>query len=265
MHTRHPLRMRVASLCWLATAFSLFLAAPSISRAGGLQASPILLEFGNTQKSQTLWLTNTGEHPLRAQIRVQQWTQFDQEDRLQPSNALLASPPLVEIAAGQKQLVRVVQAAAPGTNANEAAFRLIVDELPGGAETVTSGLQFLLSYSIPAFVLPPGSVPQLERQGPYIPTDAQLLQGHWNVQGKKATLTVRNTGNQRIRISQLSWVTTAGERMDIAPGLFGYVLAGQQMRWTHTLPSPLPANGTLSAKLNDDPEPQALPQITTGP
>lgn len=262
MHPRHPPLSRVASLRWLATAALLLLLAVSIhSRAGSLQVAPILLEFAPTQNSQTLWLANTGQHPLRAQIRVQQWTQVDGQDVLQPSDALLASPPLVEIAAGHSQLVRLVQAAASNT-AGELAFRLIVDELPGGADTMGSGLQFLLRYSVPVFVLPPGAIPQLERSGARPVTDAQLLQGQWRMEGRNATLTLQNNGKQRIRISQLSWVTPSGPAVDISPGLLGYVLAGSRMRWTLPLPADLPASGTLQAKLNDDVDLQPLPQLT---
>jgi len=255
--------VRVASPRWLATTtLALFLAASNHVQAGSLQASPILLEFAHGQNSQTLWLANTGHQPLRAQIRVQEWNQVDQQDVLQPSDALLASPPLTEIPAGQSQLVRVVQAT-PGTNSQEKAFRLIVDELPGDERKNGTGLHLLLRYSIPAFVLPPGAVPQLERTGHSL-TDAQLLQGHWKLDGNNAILTLRNSGTQRIRISQLSWAPPSGPRIDLTPGLLGYVLAGAQMRWTLPLSAALPVNGTFYAKLNDDTHPQPLPQITAG-
>lgn len=264
MFTRHPPRKRVASLSWLATvALSLLLPLSAPTRAGSLQVAPILLEFANGQNSQTLWLANTGEYPLRAQIRVQQWTQVDMQEVLQPSDALLASPPLIDIAAGHSQLVRLVQAA-PAHPTHESAFRLIVDELPGGADTVASGLQFLLRYSIPVFVLPLGAIPQLERTGAITPTNAQLLQGDWNVEGGNATLTLQNHSEQRIRISQLNWVTPSGTSVEISAGLLGYVLAGSQVRWTLPLRAALPANGILQAKLNDDANPQPLPQLTHG-
>ncbi|HEX7990658.1 MAG TPA: fimbria/pilus periplasmic chaperone [Stenotrophomonas sp.] len=264
MNHRHPPRLRVASLARLATTTLALILLPLHSgHAGSLQVAPILLEFGHAQASQTLWLTNSGTEPLRAQIRVQHWTQDEGRESLQPSNTLLASPPLVDIEAGRSQLVRLLQAS-PATQANEDAFRLIVDELPGASSSASSSLHFLLRYSIPVFVLPEGATPLLERSGRREPTDAGQLQGNWSVQGGSATLSLRNHGSQRIRISQLSWAPTAGPPIDITPGLLGYVLAGRQMRWTLPVPTALPATGTLHARLNDDPAPQALSQVVTG-
>lgn len=269
MNHRHPRSLRVASLARLATVLparlpALLLALPLLtsfpSSAGNLQVAPILLEFANTQPSQTLWLTNSGTEALRAQVRVQGWIQQEGQEHLQPSDGLLASPPLMDIAPGQSQLVRIVQPQ-PGRHTDEQAFRLTIDEVPTATGSASSSLRFLLRYSIPVFVLPTGATPQLERTGKRLRTDAAQLQGHWQAGNSQATLVLHNHGGQRIRISQLSWIPTSGPAIEITPGLLGYVLAGQQMRWTLPLPGPLPADGFLHARLNDDVDPQALPQV----
>lgn len=264
MHTHAPHFARVTSWRQLLTAALVFLFCLALpAMAGSLQVAPILIEFSQDQPSQTLWLTNSGDQPLRAQVRVEQWTQVDAQDVLTPTDVLLASPPIVEIAPGQRQLVRVVRAQ-PVAADRESAFRLIVDELPGGSSAPSSGLQFLLRYSIPAFVLPAGVVPQLERTGKQPLFDVTVLQGEWTAKGTSGTLTLRNSGTQRARISQLSWVSPEGKRIELTPGLLGYVLPGQQMRWTLSLPEAISANGTLHAKLNDDPELQPLSRVNTG-
>ena len=263
MNNRHPPGLRVASLARLATTLGLILLPLSPGYAGSLQVAPILLEFGNAQNSQTLWLTNSGTEPLRAQIRVQHWSQEHGKESLQPSDALLASPPMIDIDPGRSQLVRMLQSR-PGAHTDENAFRLIVDELPGTGSSASSSLRFLLRYSIPVFVLPEGATSQLERSSRREPTDASQLQGHWSIQDGSATLSLHNRGTQRIRISQLSWAPTAAPPIDITPGLLGYVLAGRQMRWTLPVPTFLPANGTLHARLNDDAHSQPLSQVATG-
>ena len=277
MNHRHPRSLRVASLARLATVLlarlparlpalllALLLALPLLtslpSSAGNLQVAPILLEFANSQPSQTLWLTNSGTEALRAQVRVQHWAQQDGQEHQQPSDGLLASPPLMDIGPGQSQLVRIVQPQ-PGRHADEQAFRLTIDEVPTATGSASSSLRFLLRYSIPVFVLPTGATPQLERTGKRLHTDATQLQGHWQASNGQARLVLHNHGVQRIRISQLSWIPTSGPAIEITPGLLGYVLAGQQMRWTLPLPGPLPADGFLHARLNDDVDPQALPQV----
>ncbi|MCD9086404.1 molecular chaperone [Stenotrophomonas sp. SY1] len=248
-----PLRKRITTgLRLISTAIVIAGGTTPMAAAGTLQVAPIMLEFEQAQVAHTLWLSNSGPHPLRAQVRVQQWQQVDGQEQLQSSTALLASPPMSEIGPGQRQLVRIVreQTAAP---THEQAFRLIVDELPDTRQPDSSdGLQFLLRHSIPVFVLPAGVQAQLSRADKVADTDVSLLQGSWQTQGRNARLTLHNNGASRIRISQLSWLSANGHRVDITPGLLGYVLAGQQMRWTLSLPEALATHGTLHAKLNDD-------------
>lgn len=240
-----------------------FVGAAGHAGAGNLQVEPILLEFEHTQPAQILWLSNNGTQPLRAQVRIHQWQQADGQEQLLPSNALVASPPMSEIAPGQRQLVRIVREQVP-PSAREQAFRLIVDELPEpAAPTSAGGLQFLLRHSIPVFVLPAGTRAPQPPAGKAANTDIGLLQGSWRAQGRSASLTLHNNGTGRIRISQVSWLSADGRRVDITPGLLGYVLAGQQMRWTLSLPEALAAHGTLHAKLNDDTSAQALPLAGT--
>ncbi len=232
-------------------------------RAGSLQVAPIQLEFDSHQNAQMLWLTNSGSTPLRAQVRVQQWTQVDARDVLQPSDQLLASPPIIEMAPGQQQLVRLVRAD-PTPGEQESAFRLLVDELPHDPTAASPGLQLLLRYSIPVFVLPVGATPQLSRAGRPAALDVRQLRGSWQREGNSARLTLTNGTPQRVRISQLQWVTEADQRTVLIPGLLGYVLAGNRMQWNIPVPPGLPANGTLHAKLNDDADTQPLPQVTPG-
>lgn len=231
--------------------------------AGSLQVAPILLEFDNTQNAQTLWLTNSGSAPLRAQVRVQQWTQAAAQDVLQPSDLLLASPPIVEIGPGQQQLIRLVRTQ-PLPGEQETAFRLLVDELPYDPEAIAPGLQFLLRYSIPVFVLPAGAIPLLSRNGRPASSAARQLSGQWRRDHDNVQLALHNHGGQRVRISQLAWVSDAGQRTALIPGLLGYVLAGNQMQWNIPLPPGLPDDGALHATLNDDTDSQPLPQIATG-
>src|ERR1700761_6914140 len=93
----------------------------------GLQVAPILLELSARQNADGLWLSNTGAAALAAQVRVYHWTQANGEDRLDASRALVVSPPIVKLAPGARQLVRVVRSGAP-PEAREDAFRIVVDE-----------------------------------------------------------------------------------------------------------------------------------------
>lgn len=225
--------------------------------AASLQVAPILVELEDGENAEALWLSNAGETLIRAQVRVLAWSQADDEDQLRSSRGLLASPPILEIPPGERQLVRIVRPD-PGPVPAEQAYRLLVDELPDPEQEVSSGLQFLLQYSIPVFVLPPGVAPR-DMPGPKAPTDASVLTATVTGAGNQSTLTVFNRGNQRVRLSALASVDAGGTETMLVPGLVGYVLAGQRMQWPLDVSANSLRGRQLKVRLNDDREPQILP------
>jgi len=126
------------------------LAAATPAAASGLQIAPTGLQIAPGGPAQALWLTNTGDRELRAQVRAYRWSQANGKDDLEATQALVASPPMLNIPAGGRQLVRVIRTGQDAA-AGEQAFRLLVDELPQGAAT-TTGVQYVLRYSVPVFV-----------------------------------------------------------------------------------------------------------------
>src|SRR3546814_12612019 len=101
----------------------------SPARSVNLQVAPISLEIAAQEQAQTLTLGNTGDRPLRAQVRIMAWSQADGIEDLQPTRLLLASPPIVEIAPHAQQLVRIVRPdSTPATR--EPAYRPIANNLP---------------------------------------------------------------------------------------------------------------------------------------
>lgn len=223
----------------LAAALLAGLAATALpARASGLQVSPVSLQLKATQDAEGLWLSNTGHDLLHAQVRVYQWSQSGATDRLAPSQGLAISPPMLEIKPGERQLVRVIRVGGPPAGA-EAAYRLAIDELPLDLQG-KHGLQFVLHYSVPVFLEPPGAAP----------VSPQL---HWQMrqQGDRVVLEVANGGNGHAQLSALSFIGHAGRRIDIDDGLLGYVLPGATMHWTLKQPaSDFAAGGALEARIN---------------
>jgi fimbrial chaperone protein len=228
-------------------ALTLLLLVPTAARAAGLQVAPISLEFAAGSQAEALWLTNTGDAPIRAQVRVLRWTQVNGEESLTPSQDLRPSPAIVEIAPGQQQLVRIVRPVVEKAP-QEIAYRLLIDELPGASSQPATGLQFLLRYSVPVFLSAANVRPDEAR-----PVVSARVIG----EGADAKLEVINRGTKRARLSELATVDGAGDRHMLVPGLLGYVLAGQQMQWPIALP-PGASEGTFEARLNNDQTPQVL-------
>lgn len=242
------------------------------SGAAGLQVTPISLDFGALQRAQGVWLSNTGRTPLRAQLRLKAWKQADGAETLEDTGDLMASPPFVELPPGERQLVRLVRPQ-PSAPAVETAYRLLVDELPADestgeavaspSATPRNGLRLLFRYSIPVFV----GVSEKTAESP-LTTDRSAalaavvgqLAPEPSVAPDAMTLTVRNGGRQRVKLSEVVHVDGSGSRTPLAPGLLGYVLPGAAMQWRLRVPSSMHRiDGVIKARFNDDMDEQILP------
>ncbi len=226
-------------------------AACGMAGASGLQVAPVGLEFLPATPAQGLWLTNTGDQPLHAQVRVFQWTQAGGRDVLTPTQALVASPPMLSLAPGARQLVRVIRLGQPDANGGEQAYRLLVDELPQAQPQKQTGVQYVLRYSIPVFVEPAN------------PPDTTAIAAtlRWSLarEGDGIALQVRNTGTAHAQLSEVSLLPPAGAPITVSAGLLGYVLPGMTMRWPLNIPaSRLPSGTQLKVEINGKPVEQAF-------
>lgn len=208
--------------------------------ASGLQVAPVSLSLLPSQNADGLWLSNTGSNVVHAQIRVYHWTQENGQDVLTPSRGLVISPPMLQLAVGERQLIRVIRVGAPpnGAHAVEDAYRIAIDELPVENKG-TKGLQFVLHYSVPVFVEPVGA------------TAAPQLQWTTLTEGAQASLEVANQGTGHAQLAALNYIDAAGTRTELAAGLLGYVLPGMSVRWPLKTPATsLRGGGTFEALVN---------------
>lgn len=65
-----------------------FALAHAVASASGLQVSPVTLTLQATQNADGLWLSNTGDSVVHAQVRVYQWSQENGAEKLTPSREL---------------------------------------------------------------------------------------------------------------------------------------------------------------------------------
>ena len=219
------------------------------AHAASLQVAPILLEFSPQEKVKELWLTNTGVESIRAQVRVNAWTQSNNQDVLATSQDLIASPMVLSIPAGQRQLVRLIRNNQMSGN-SEQAYRLIVDELPNSQTEAKSGLQLLLKYSIPVFF----QVSMLNDTDQGM-TSLKGMTFKYNAQ----KLVVTNQSNHYKRFSQFAYMDAKGQKIPIQMGLMGYVLSGQSMQWSIPRPVNVTSTGKFVAVVNMDVREQVLP------
>lgn len=218
--------------------------------AGSLQVMPTLLTLAANDNAQGLWLSNTGDASLNAQVRVFRWTQANGQERMEPSDEIIASPPMLTLGAGERQLVRIVRPNAAPPGPVEVAYRMLIDELPDPNEH-KPGIRFVLRYSVPIFVEPEH------------PVSPVLRTSLWLRDGQQPQLLIRNSGGEHAQFSGVSLVDASGHSTVLAEGMLGYVLPGSARSW----PVPLPATALggkfrIKARVNAQPFEQPAPVET---
>jgi len=198
---------------------------------------PIDPKITADEKASELWLENRGESTTLMQVRVFSWQQINGREQYQTQQQVLASPPLVRIEPGKRQLVRLIKQTPPAAG-QQAAYRVLLDEIPTPQKPGENqaGLNFQMRYSVPLFVYGSGLEPDKARP--------ELSWRLVNREGKQS-LEITNRGSGHARLSHVS----LGGRV-ISDSLFGYVLANSSNVFPLTFPASDRAE--LSAKLENN-------------
>ncbi len=214
----------------------LALVAGTAHARGQLQTRQTGVDLPAGTRAGRLVLANSGSAPIAAQIRVYAWRQDGGEDVLEPSSALVVSPAIVEIPANGEQLVRVVRSDGRAV-AREQAYRVVVDELPGDPAGDNSTVQVRMRFLIPVFVRAADPAP------------AALA-----CRLEPAALACSNSGGRAAQLGATHLLNGA-QRLEVTPGLLGYVLAGSMRRFAVS-PDILAKAGPqsrLEVRLNGEP------------
>jgi len=242
--------LRCAGSILAAPLVSVALLTASPTLASGLQVAPVSVTLTAAETADGLTLSNVGDQPLHAQVRVYRWHQGDDDsETLEPTADLIVSPPMIALQPGTQQLVRVVRAGtAPSAGDAEAAYRVVVDELPIAADRAHGGLNFVLRYTLPVFMLPAGPAVEPDLQWNLVEVDGAIA------------LTVANSGGKHAQVADVALVAADGTRTVLAPGLLGYALAGASRTWTTAAPwSASALEGTLEVRINGQEARETLP------
>ncbi len=216
--------------------------------AASLQISPVMINLRAGQGATGITMQNMGEAPVYGQVRVYLWEQKNGDDVLTPTQDIVASPPIIQIAPKTSQVIRLVRRSQQ-LPATEQSYRILIDEIPREDSTPGNGVDIRLRYSVPMFVLPSD-----EHGAPLLAWSVFRKDGNW-------MLRVRNNGTQRAQIGALHLANPDGQQFEIAQGLFGYVLAGKQREWRLPTPNEADLNGKLSVKANINMQPQTATTV----
>ena len=210
------------------------------------------------QKAGALWLENRGTAPANLQVRVFAWRQGDYQEQYQAQREIIGSPPVANVAPGQKQLIRLTRTG-PSPVGQEQAYRIIIDEIPPAIPVdkaepgTTAAIRLQMRYSVPLFVYGEGL---WGKAGPEGKGNPQLSWRAVTVQGKPY-VELRNTGPVHARLTDVV-VQQGSQSKPLADGLLGYVLPGASMRW----PAPLApsAGSVLKGRVNGQSSADAIRQ-----
>lgn len=206
---------------------------PHAQAANSVMIWPIDPAISPEDKASELWLENRGDTTTLMQVRIFAWQQTDKQEQYQTQQQVAASPPLVRIEPGQKQLVRLIKQIPPAAG-KEMAYRVVLDEIPTPRSVGDNqaGLNFQMRYSVPLFVYGDG----VNRDNTHPDLSWQVVNS-----GGERYLQVTNRGNGHARLSNLN---IGGRKL--GNGLFGYVLANSSNRW----PLKSAVSGVLTAEMN---------------
>lgn len=191
--------------------------APAPLFAASLQVAPVSIEVPAPGAAATIKLRNEGTSVLNAQIRIFRWTQTNGEEKLEPTEDVVASPPLAALAPQTEYTVRIVRLTKRPVAAGET-YRLLVDELPDPKLQRNRMVTLVLRYSIPVF---------------FYAREAASAKVTWAIERRdgRVYLAATNSGDRHARISALKIKDASGATISFGEGLIGYVLGRSTMRW----------------------------------
>jgi len=190
---------------------------PQPLSAASLQVSPVQLELVAPRAASSVELSNHGTDKIGVQVRVFRWTQVNGADSLKATEDVVASPPMVQLAANGTYLVRIVRLTKDPVQAEEA-YRLLIDEIPDRQGPGQPAINFAIRYSIPVF---------------FVATTAKNGTASWSIRQDYGhiSVTATNAGDRHLRVAGLNVRGGDGKSVSFGSGLTGYVLGHSTMTW----------------------------------
>lgn len=221
------------------------------ARAGSLALNPIRLTLNESSPTAALTLENTGSTTMVLQLQLMRWSATQADDHYEPSEDLIATPPIMKIGPGAAQTVRVGLAGAV-EGQRELSYRLFIEEVPPPAESGYQGLQVALRLGVPVFVEPAHKTePALDWRAVKAADGSLALQ-------------VRNRGNAHLRLIRLR-LNAGGDADALAiKTVAQYLLPGQQRQIPIRMERPL-ASRRVSVSAETDHGPMDVALDVEGP
>lgn len=234
--------VKVLALCFSVLPTLVFSNA-AFAQGLNLRVTPVSINAEAPVSSGKLTLSNSGDRPLRVQVRVFEWVQRNGKNMYIPTKNVAVSPPMMTMRPGSDSVLRVVRVGKKPL-AGQETYRVIIDQLPDASVTKTGkqAVSFVIRHSIPVVFSAKGDFNSRVK---------------WSAKrvGKSYQLTAVNNGNAYERISDIKLM--AGNKVaGSTKGLAGYVLPGSTMTFSVPVtgggvPTRISAKGAGNAPFNE--------------
>jgi fimbrial chaperone protein len=207
--------------------------------ASTFNISPIRAQLSAAHRTEALTLTNADDAPVVVQVHLVSWSQKDGVEKLEDTRELLATPPVLQIAANTQQIIRVALRRDPDPT-QELTYRVIFEEVPQAAPQAFSGLRVALRLSVPIFVAP--------AQGKASPQVA--WQSRWLSNGQ-LEVAATNSGTGHLQVTDFE-AQFPGSLMPLRGVSSKYVLPGSRVSWILTPPADATRQGVIPIRGHSD-------------
>ena len=139
----------------LALCFALL--APASAEAGVFSVTPVRIYMTPKDRAIAVTITNEGDSSVVLQADLNAWSQKpDGTDEQAPTEDLILSPPIIKLAPGARQVVRLALLK-PADASRQLTYRMIMREVPEATPNRDKTVQvpIALALSLPVFITPP--------------------------------------------------------------------------------------------------------------
>lgn len=210
-----------------------------LAEAGSLSVNPIRLDLDDAHPTSAMTLENKGSGAVVVQLRLMRWLAEGEAERYEPTDDIVATPPIMTIRPGQPQVVRVGLNRAPDAQ-RELAYRLFLEEVPPPPTLGYQGVQVAIRIGVPVFVAPEKAARPALR---------------WRLRAGKdhstVTLSAGNEGDAHVKLVRISLKGSQPDRELAAQAVAAYLLPGQAKQWQFRLKESL-AEGRVRLSAESD-------------
>ena len=196
--------------------------------AAGFNIQPLRLDLSARQRTTSLELTNLTDRDIPVQIKVFSWSQKDGVDVLERSRDIFLAPPITNVKAASKQIVRFRLKRGADTE-KERSYRVFIEQIPPSDPQLRAAMEFRLRFSVPLFVSP---IRYSEPEFNVTATESD----------KGIAVSLENTGNIHLKIKGIGVYGSDQNEGDIKEGESlatagnsstgnGYALPGMSQQW----------------------------------